>query len=154
MTPPADTMAPNDPNVRLALLEQSVERLVDLIQGLSADVRKAAETANEIVILRAEQARVSQEVIRANNDCSRSREELNARIDRAKGEIGMVDSKQEATARKLWFWHGVAWGAGALIGVTVGLLAYIGSGAMNDINQLRAELHQVEIRATASGARP
>lgn len=147
-------MPPNEPDVRLALLEQSVERLVSLIEGLSADVRKAAETASEILVLRTEQARMQQDLVSSRLDCTKLRDEINGRIDRAKADIGAVDGKHETTARKLWFWQGVAWGAGALVGITVGLLAYIGSGAITEISRLRSDLHQLEVRMPRTGGNP
>ena len=145
-------MAPSDPmtapsmDVRLALLEQSVEKMIGLVEGLAADVRKSADLATELAVLRAENTRVTNDLLAAKVEAVKTHDEIGQRIDRLKNDITTVDGKHEATARKIWFWHGAMWDAGAVVGITVGVLAWVGANAINDISALRENVHSIELK--------
>ena len=133
-------------DVRLALLEQSVEKMIGLVEGLAADVRKSADLATELAVLRAENTRVTNDLLAAKVEAVKTHDEIGQRIDRLKNDITTVDGKHEATARKIWFWHGAMWGAGAVVGITVGVLAWVGANAINDISALRENVHSIELK--------
>ena len=139
-------MPENGAEVRLALLEQSMEKMMGMVEALSTDVRRVVSISSEMMVLRADATRTSQDLQNIRSEHSRNCEGLNQRIDRTQALIGDIDRKHEGTMRKMWFWHGVAWGAGALVAITMGLTVYVANDALDTIKLLRADLHKLEVQ--------
>lgn len=146
MTPPNDaSMAPLTTDTRLALLEDGVERLTSMIEALTSEVRRGNEALSEVAVLRGDVARLASDVTNCGITTRQVREELNSRIDRTKTYIGDVERKQDEDNRKLWFWQGAAWGAGAVVVLTISLLTYMAKGALDDIDDLKTTVHRIEL---------
>lgn len=130
---------------RIALLEDGLERIATMLQSLTVEVRKSNEISGEVAMLRAAIGRVEGDVLNCGLSQRQLREELNNRIDRTKTLIGEAEKKREDDTRKLWFWQGAAWGAGAMIVFTIGIITYVAKGALTDIKVLQREVHRIEI---------
>lgn len=130
---------------RLALLEDGLERLTDMIQSLTAEVRRSNEITGEVAMLRAAVSRVEGDLVNCGLRTQQVRDELNGRIDRTKGTLGEIEAKREEDNRKLWFWQGAAWGAGAMVAFTVGIVSYIAKGALDDIKVIQRDVHRIEL---------
>jgi hypothetical protein len=132
-TPSAET--------RLALIEQSVQQVVALVEDLAANVRRTMEVTAEIMVIRADHQRTTHDI-----------STINLRIDRVKADLAAVDAKHDATARTQTFWLGAAWGAGGVIGVTLGVLVWIAQEKVGELALLRDDVKRIEIQQ-GKGAR-
>ena len=142
MTPSDPMTELHSPDVRLALLEQSVEKILDIVQGLSADAKRSAEAAAEVAIVRAEQDRL-------RNDIAES----NRRVDRVRSDMAQANEKHETTVRKLWFFYGIGTGLGFCVAIVVGTLSFVGTSALTDISTLQNSVQRIEVELAKGAAR-
>jgi hypothetical protein len=124
----------HSPDVRLALLEQSVEKILDIVEGLALDAKRSAEAAAEVAILRNEQTRLLNDIADANR-----------RIDRVRSDCSEDRKANETTVRKLWYCYGIATGLGFCLAIVVGVVSFVGSDALSDITKLQGDIQRIEI---------
>lgn len=131
--------------IRLIRVESAMEHLAHQFSNVASEMKRIGALAESIAAIQEKHNNVERELASQGTRITSVSEELNNRINRAKTLIGDVDTKHQNTTGRIWFWQGAVWGAGLLIAVVLGLVTYIGSKALDKIDEIERRQHQIEI---------